>query len=132
MTDVALACRNVWKLYGSNPKSFLAKQGPRPSHADIKDAGYVIAVADATLSVARGEIFVIMGLSGSGKSTLVRCLARLIEPTAGEVMFAGRDLLKATPKQLIELEGANHVFAGEHTSPMVSEVVRWVKAQFKP
>jgi glycine betaine/proline transport system ATP-binding protein len=103
VTDVALACRNVWKLYGSNPKSFLAKQGPRPSDADIKDAGYVIAVADATLSVARGEIFVIMGLSGSGKSTLVRCLARLIEPTAGEVMFAGRDLLKATPKQLIEL-----------------------------
>jgi glycine betaine/proline transport system ATP-binding protein len=93
----------VWKLYGSNPKGFLAKQGPRPNDADIKDAGYVIAVADATLSVAGGEIFVIMGLSGSGKSTLVRCLARLIEPTAGEVMFAGRDLLKATPKQLIEL-----------------------------
>ena len=61
------------------------------------------AVADAALSVSRGEIFVIMGLSGSGKSTLVRCLARLIEPTAGEVTFAGRDLLKASPKELIEL-----------------------------
>ena len=44
-----------------------------------------------------------MGLSGSGKSTLVRCLARLIEPTAGEVMFAGRDLLGASPHELIEL-----------------------------
>ena len=44
-----------------------------------------------------------MGLSGSGKSTLVRCLARLIEPSAGEVMFAGRDLLSATPHELIEL-----------------------------
>ena len=54
-------------------------------------AGYITAVADATLHVARGEIFVIMGLSGSGKSTLVRCLARLIEPSAGEVMFAGRN-----------------------------------------
>jgi glycine betaine/proline transport system ATP-binding protein len=53
--------------------------------------------------VARGEIFVIMGLSGSGKSTLVRCLARLIEPSAGEVMFAGRNLLDASPGELIEL-----------------------------
>ncbi|MGH6736722.1 MAG: quaternary amine ABC transporter ATP-binding protein [Methyloceanibacter sp.] len=103
MTDVALACRNVWKLYGPDPKGFLTRRGVRPSDADIKGAGYVAAVADATLSVARGEIFVIMGLSGSGKSTLVRCLARLIEPSTGEVMFAGRDLLKASPKELIEL-----------------------------
>src|SRR5687768_18277309 len=44
-----------------------------------------------------------MGLSGSGKSTLVRCLARLIEPSAGEVMFAGRNLLDASPQELIEL-----------------------------
>jgi glycine betaine/proline transport system ATP-binding protein len=103
VTDAALACRNVWKLYGPDPKRFLAKLGPQPNEADIKHAGYVTAVADATLSVSRGEIFVIMGLSGSGKSTLVRCLARLIEPSAGEVMFAGRDLLKSSPKELIEL-----------------------------
>ena len=103
MEDAALACRNVWKLYGPDPKGFLAKWGPQPSEVDIKNAGYVTAVADAALSVSRGEIFVIMGLSGSGKSTLVRCLARLIEPTAGEVTFAGRDLLAASPKELIEL-----------------------------
>ena len=103
MTDIALACRDVWKLYGPNPKGFLAKHGAKPSAAETKDASYVTAVADATLSVSRGEIFVIMGLSGSGKSTLVRCLARLIEPSAGEVMFAGRDLLAASPKELIEL-----------------------------
>jgi glycine betaine/proline transport system ATP-binding protein len=103
LEDAALACRNVWKLYGPNPKGFLAKWGPQPSEADIRNAGYVTAVADAALSVSRGEIFVIMGLSGSGKSTLVRCLARLIDPTAGEVTFAGRDLLAASPKELIEL-----------------------------
>ena len=103
MTDAALACRNVWKLYGPDPKGVLARRGPKPSEAELKAAGYITAVADATLHVARGEIFVIMGLSGSGKSTLVRCLARLIEPSAGEVMFAGRDLLSATPHELIEL-----------------------------
>ena len=37
-----------------------------------------------------------MGLSGSGKSTLVRCMTRLIEPTAGEVMLDGEDIVKAT------------------------------------
>jgi glycine betaine/proline transport system ATP-binding protein len=103
VTDAALACRNVWKLYGPDPKRMLARLGPAPSAAALKDAGYITAVADATLAVERGEIFVIMGLSGSGKSTLVRCLARLIEPSAGEVVFAGRNLLDVSPQELIEL-----------------------------
>jgi glycine betaine/proline transport system ATP-binding protein len=63
----------------------------------------IAAVRAATLDVYRGEIFVIMGLSGSGKSTLVRCLSRLIEPTAGAVIFEGRDLLKATEREMIEI-----------------------------
>jgi glycine betaine/proline transport system ATP-binding protein len=46
---------------------------------------------------------VIMGLSGSGKSTLVRCLSRLVEPTAGEIAFDGRDLLRASDTELIEI-----------------------------
>jgi glycine betaine/proline transport system ATP-binding protein len=103
VTDAALACRNVWKLYGPDPRGLLARLGPKPGDAEIRGAGYITAVADASLSVSRGEIFVIMGLSGSGKSTLVRCLARLIEPSAGEVMFAGRNLLDASPDELIEL-----------------------------
>ena len=103
MTDAALACRNVWKLYGADPKGLFARLGPTPSAAALKEAGYITAVAEATLEVSRGEIFVIMGLSGSGKSTLVRCLARLIEPSAGEVIFAGRNLLDASPQELIEL-----------------------------
>jgi glycine betaine/proline transport system ATP-binding protein len=103
VTDAALSCRNVWKLYGPDPKGLFQRRGARPSDAELKAAGYIAAVADATLNVSRGEIFVIMGLSGSGKSTLVRCLARLIEPSAGEVTFAGRNLLDASPRDLIEL-----------------------------
>ncbi len=102
MTNAALVCRNLWKLYGPDPQGFMAKHGP-PTDVALKTAGYVAAVADASLEIERGEIFVIMGLSGSGKSTLVRCLSRLIEPTSGTVLFEGVDLLAAQPAELIEL-----------------------------
>ncbi|MDC3070336.1 betaine/proline/choline family ABC transporter ATP-binding protein, partial [Candidatus Pelagibacter sp.] len=46
---------------------------------------------------------VIMGLSGSGKSTLLRCMSKLIQPTDGQVFFEGKDLLKASDKELIEI-----------------------------
>ena len=103
MTETKLVCRNLWKLYGPEPEAFLSRYLPAPDNSAIKAAGYVPAVADASLEVARGEIFVIMGLSGSGKSTLVRCLSRLIEPTYGTVLFDGVDLLAASPDELIEL-----------------------------
>ena len=44
-----------------------------------------------------------MGLSGSGKSTMVRCLSRLVEPTAGEVLLDGEDLLRKSDKELIDI-----------------------------
>ena len=58
---------------------------------------------DVSLEVHDGEIFVIMGLSGSGKSTLVRCMSRLVEPTTGEILFNGRNLLAASPREMIEI-----------------------------
>lgn len=100
--NIKLSCRNVWKLYGSNAGNLLQKNS-EPSASDIRDAGVIGAVRNANIDIAEGEIFVIMGLSGSGKSTLVRCLSRLIEPTAGEVLFDGEDLLRADEKELIEI-----------------------------
>ncbi|HER26530.1 MAG TPA: ATP-binding cassette domain-containing protein, partial [Rhodospirillales bacterium] len=50
-----------------------------------------------------GEIFVIMGLSGSGKSTMVRSLSRLVEPTAGQVILDGQNLLEASNRELIHI-----------------------------
>ncbi len=98
-----LSCRSVWKLYGEGAGSFLgARRGP-PTPEEIRSAGLIAAIANVSLDVQAGEIFVIMGLSGSGKSTLVRCLSRLIEPTAGELLFDGRDLLAVPEKELIEL-----------------------------
>ena len=103
LTEPKLSCENVWKLYGPDPEGFLAKAGGHASVDEVKAAGYIPAVHDATIDVQEGEILVLMGLSGSGKSTLVRCLSRLIEPTAGHIWFDGSDLLAASDKELIEI-----------------------------
>ena len=97
-----LACRDVWKLFGSGAAQFLAAN-PQPTPAQLGAAGVVPAVRGVDLEVGDGEIFVIMGLSGSGKSTLVRCMSRLIEPTAGEILFNGENLLAADEKRMIEI-----------------------------
>ncbi|MGH1482026.1 MAG: quaternary amine ABC transporter ATP-binding protein [Geminicoccales bacterium] len=99
---VKLDCRHVWKLYGQGVEGFVGAN-PTPSMEALHDAGLIGAVRDVSVQVHEGEIFVIMGLSGSGKSTLVRCLSRLVEPTMGEIDFDGRDLLKATEPELIEI-----------------------------
>jgi glycine betaine/proline transport system ATP-binding protein len=100
---VKLSCRNIWKVFGSGAAEWLAGRAGDPSPAELAARGLVGAVRDASLSVRQGEIFIVMGLSGSGKSTLLRCLSRLIEPTAGSVELDGRDLLKATEAELIDI-----------------------------
>jgi len=98
-----IACHDVWKLYGSDAAGFLAKHGGAPSKDVIREQNYIPAVRAASIDVLPGEILVIMGLSGSGKSTLVRCLSRLIEPTAGQILFEGKDLLATSDTDMIEL-----------------------------
>ena len=101
---IKLSCRSVWKLFGHDAGRLPAPLATAlPTPAELAAAGLIRAVRDVSLDIRAGEIFVIMGLSGSGKSTLVRCLSRLIEPTAGEVIFDGRDLLSASERELIEL-----------------------------
>ena len=69
----------------------------------LAQTGSVVAVKDVSFSVREGETFVIMGLSGSGKSTLVRCLSRLIEPTRGEVLIDGQDVLAMNKQELRDI-----------------------------
>lgn len=101
--SVKLSCRHVWKLFGHGAGDFLSRSDASPSFEDIENAGLIGAVRDANIDVYDGEIFVIMGLSGSGKSTLVRCLSRLVEPTAGELIFEDVDLRKVSAKELIDI-----------------------------
>lgn len=62
--------------------------------------GGVQALHNISLRVAPGEFVVLLGLSGSGKSTLLRCINRLVEPSSGEVIFAGRNVTAAAPDEL--------------------------------
>jgi glycine betaine/proline transport system ATP-binding protein len=106
--DIKLSCRSLWKVYGPNPAGFFpgGSKGITDQTAlakTIRDSGHIVAACDVSFDVRVGEIFVIMGLSGSGKSTVVRCLSRLVEPTCGEVRLDGKDLLQASPSELIDI-----------------------------
>ncbi|MEM1291168.1 MAG: glycine betaine/L-proline ABC transporter ATP-binding protein [Cyanobacteria bacterium P01_H01_bin.162] len=95
---------NLVKIYGKNPAHALKLFREGGNRDDILQAtGHVLGVADVSLSIAEGELFVIMGLSGSGKSTLVRCLNRLIEPTSGHVYIDGEDVAKVDLPRLREV-----------------------------
>ena len=98
-----LSCQHIWKVFGKDAEEFLRDPKTTPNAADLLKVGLIGAVRNVSLKVYEGEIFIIMGLSGCGKSTLVRCLSRLIEPTAGEVMFNGQNLLQASDKDLIDI-----------------------------
>jgi glycine betaine/proline transport system ATP-binding protein len=97
-----LVCKSLWKVFGPGAETFL-KSTPNPDDDELRSAGLIGAVRDINLSVDDGEIFVIMGLSGSGKSTLVRCMSRLIEPTAGKILFDGQDLLSADTATMVDI-----------------------------
>ena len=98
----AIEVRNIWKVFGSGPATqaiALAEGGASRSQI-LQQTDQTVAVRDVSFSVGRGETFVVMGLSGSGKSTLIRCLSRLIEPSKGEVLLDGKDLLAMGEEEL--------------------------------
>jgi glycine betaine/proline transport system ATP-binding protein len=101
----AIEVRNIWKVFGQgSPDEAIAQAKSGTSRQDIiTQLDQTVAVRDVSFSVARGETFVVMGLSGSGKSTLIRCLSRLIEPTSGEVLLNGADLLAMDDEELREV-----------------------------
>ena len=63
----------------------------------------VLGIADVSLTVNQGELFVVMGLSGSGKSTLVRCINRLIKPTSGHIYIDDEDVAHVNEKRMREI-----------------------------
>ena len=111
-----ISVRDLWKVFGPKSAQVPGSTELRElSRRELLDrAGCTAAVRDVSFDVAPGEVFVVMGLSGSGKSTLVRCLTRLVEPTAGEVVFEGEDILNADRKRLRELRRRKFSMVFQH------------------
>lgn len=99
MSEIALEAHHLYKVFGRNPQHAVKRLKAGESRADVLNAG-TAAVIDASFTVERGEIFVIMGLSGSGKSTIIRMLNGLHDITDGEVVISGDDIAKAHPVAL--------------------------------
>ncbi len=94
---------SVWKVFGKNPEKVLDSRHAGKDKAFFQaEFGNVVGLQDVSFDVRRGETFVIMGLSGSGKSTMVRCLIRLIEPTAGEISIDGEDITAMSDQALVQ------------------------------
>ena len=98
--------KHVYKLFGPQAAHArvldLLRSGRRKADV-LAETGCNVGLNDVSLGIESGEIFVIMGLSGSGKSTLVRHFNRLIEPTAGEIVIDGSDVIKLDAHGLREL-----------------------------
>ncbi|ALS77536.1 MULTISPECIES: glycine betaine/L-proline ABC transporter ATP-binding protein [Planococcus] len=94
---------NLTKIFGSHPQQGLKRLMNGEQKDDIlAETGMTVGVNQASFSVEAGEFFVIMGLSGSGKSTLIRLVNRLIEPTSGEVLIDGENIVEMGKNKLIE------------------------------
>ena len=103
MTEPLIRVENLYKVFGSDPRSImqLVREG-RSKDEILAETGHTVGLRDINLEIEKGQIFVIMGLSGSGKSTLVRHLNRLIDPTEGAIYVGGIDIMNLSQTELEE------------------------------
>ncbi|MEM1159353.1 MAG: betaine/proline/choline family ABC transporter ATP-binding protein [Pseudomonadota bacterium] len=106
--DHVIDCEDLWMVFGDRAGQQLTNargvgRSPRDIAADLAARDLIPAVRGVGFQVGQGELFVVMGLSGSGKSTVIRCLSRLLEPTAGTVRIDGEDITAVPDKRLVDL-----------------------------
>lgn len=93
--------KNIYKVFGSHPDRWLASAQEGMSKEELlAKSGHTLGLRDISLSIDEGSIYVIMGLSGSGKSTLIRHFNRLIEPSAGQILVDGVDVVSLGKREL--------------------------------
>ena len=109
-SDIAFTLESISKRYGAGPQT-------------------ILAVADVSLQVPRGEFVCLMGPSGCGKSTLLNLIAGLDTPDSGRVIVAGRDLaaLSDDARSDLRLNHIGFVYQGFHLLPTftIEENVSW-------
>ncbi|RDE18775.1 glycine betaine/L-proline ABC transporter ATP-binding protein [Motiliproteus coralliicola] len=91
----------LYKVFGERPETVMgAVKAGQSKDQILADTGHTVGLKDINLNINKGEIFVIMGLSGSGKSTLIRHFNRLIDPTEGQIIVEGTDVMKFSAREL--------------------------------
>jgi len=123
--EPAVRVDSLWKIFGNRADKVIGTDDANLTRKELQEkTGCVMAVKDVSFEVAPGEVFVVMGLSGSGKSTLVRCLTRLIEPTAGSVVMSGEDVTAADEGRLRELRRRHAAMVFQHFGLLPHRSVR--------
>jgi glycine betaine/proline transport system ATP-binding protein len=93
--------RHLYKIFGPNPAAYVEAVQNGMTKGELNHAhGHVLGLRNINMEIRSGCIQVIMGLSGSGKSTLIRHINRLIDPTAGEILVDGVDVVKMNEVEL--------------------------------
>lgn len=101
--SAGISIRNLYKIFGHDPKAYVQAVKDGMSKAELNDKhGHILGLSDINIDMPAGCIQVVMGLSGSGKSTLIRHINRLIDPTSGELLVGGQDVVTMSPAQLRE------------------------------
>ncbi|MFC3072576.1 quaternary amine ABC transporter ATP-binding protein [Shinella pollutisoli] len=103
MVSHAIEVRNLYKIFGPRGADYVEAVRNGLGKAELNQKyGHVLGLRDINISMPAGGIMVVMGLSGSGKSTLIRHINRLIDPTAGEVLYDGVDVCRMNERDLRE------------------------------
>lgn len=103
MASHAIEIKNLYKIFGPNGRNFVSAVRDGMGKTELNaEHGHVLGLQDINISMPAGGIMVVMGLSGSGKSTLIRHINRLIDPTAGEVLYDGVDVCQMNESALRE------------------------------
>ena len=113
MSEPKIRIKNLYKIFGPNPGAQVEKVKSGVGKPELLEHhGHVLGLQDINIDIPARRLQVIMGLSGSGKSTLIRHINRLIEPTAGELLVDGKDVLSMTKEELQHFRrfGASMVF----------------------
>ena len=100
---------NIYKIFGNDPDSVMGMvQNGSTKDEVLEQTGHTVGLDNVSLNIEEGETFVCMGLSGSGKSTLIRHINRLIDPTAGEILIDGENIINCNPEELLNWR-RNHI-----------------------
>jgi glycine betaine/proline transport system ATP-binding protein len=103
-SEAKIRIENLSKIYGEKPRVALKlfREGKSKDYI-LQATNHILGLADVSVTVNQGELFVVMGLSGSGKSTLVRCINRLINPTSGHIYIEDEDIAHVDEKRMQQI-----------------------------